>query len=62
MPVVLQSRTVAGLLVILVVACGFAAAGKLTPELADVLKWSFAIFSANRTVTNVAETRQVKPQ
>lgn len=60
MPAVLQSRTIIGLGAVLLIACVFAACGKLTAELADVLKWSFAIFAANRTVTNVAETRAPK--
>lgn len=57
---VLQSRTVAGLVIILVVSCVFAALGKLTPELADVLKFSFGAFVLNRTATNVAESRSPK--
>lgn len=57
MPVVLQSRTTIGLLIVLTVACVFALLGKLTPELADILKWAFGLFSLSRTVTNVAETR-----
>jgi hypothetical protein len=61
MPAVLQSRTTVGLLSVLLLACVFALLGKLTPELADILKFTFLTFAGSRTVTNVAETRVTKP-
>lgn len=56
----LQSRTVAGLVVVLAVGCVFAALGKLSAELTDLLKFSFGAFVLNRTATNVAESRTTK--
>lgn len=53
----LQSRTVAGLVIILAIGCVFEFLGKLTPELADLLKFAFGAFVLNRTATNVAESR-----
>lgn len=58
---VLQSRTLIGLIVTLSIGCAFAAAGKLTPELKDLLIFAYGAFAASRTVTNVAETRATVP-
>ena len=60
MPTVLSSRSLVGLLVTLVIGCVFALIDKLTPELKDLLLFAYGAFAASRTVTNVAETRQVK--
>jgi threonine/homoserine/homoserine lactone efflux protein len=54
----LQSKTVLGLITILVVACVMALLGKLTPELVDVIKWVGASYMAVRAVANHAEGKQ----
>lgn len=51
----LKSKTVIGLAVILLVACGMAFLGKLTPELVDVIKWVGTGYMAVRAVANNAE-------
>jgi hypothetical protein len=48
----------AGLAALLVVAVGMTLAGKLTPELADVLKWIGGSFLGMRAVANVAEAKR----
>lgn len=53
----LQSKTVAGLTVLLVVACTMALFDKLTPELADVLKWIGGTYFGVRTAANIFENR-----
>lgn len=53
----LNSKTVAGLTVILLVSCGMAFLGKLTPDLVEVIKWVGASFMAVRAVSNHAEGR-----
>lgn len=55
MPNHLQSKTMAGLAAILVIAVGAAVLGKLTPELVDVLKWTGGSFLGMRAVANYAE-------
>lgn len=55
MPNHLESKTMAGLAAILIIAVGCSIAGKLTPELADVLKWVGGSFLAMRAVVNHAE-------
>lgn len=55
MPVMLTSKTMAGLVGILAIAVGMSLLGKLTPELADVLKWVGGSFLAMRAVVNHAE-------
>lgn len=55
MPNHLQSKTMAGLAGILVIAVSMSLLGKLTPELADVLKWVGGSFLAMRAVVNHAE-------
>jgi hypothetical protein len=45
----------AGLAGIVVVAAAMALAGKLTPEMADILKWVGGSFLGMRAVANVAE-------
>lgn len=54
----LQSKTVLGLIGILGLASIMACAGKLTPELVDVIKWVGASFMAVRAVANHAEGKQ----
>lgn len=51
----LTSKTMAGLAGILAVAVMMSLLGKLTPELADVLKWVGGSFLAMRAVVNHAE-------
>ena len=51
----LQSKTVIGLVVLLVTAVGLAVAGKLTPEAVDVLKWVGTSYMSVRVAANVAE-------
>jgi threonine/homoserine/homoserine lactone efflux protein len=46
----------AGLAGIVVVAIGMALLGKLTPEMADILKWVGGSFLGMRAVANVAES------
>lgn len=55
MPNHLSSKTMAGLAGIVLIAVGMALAGKLTPELADILKWVGGSFLAMRAVVNHAE-------
>ena len=54
----LQSKTVAGLLSILVLASAMACIGKLTPELVDVIKWVGTAYMAVRGVANYTEGKQ----
>lgn len=56
MPNHLESKTMAGLAAILIVAVAAAVLGKLTPELVDVLKWVGGSFMGMRAVANVAES------
>lgn len=51
----LNSKTMAGLAGILVIAVVMSFLGKLTPELADVLKYVGSAFLAMRAVVNHAE-------
>lgn len=55
MPNHLESKTMAGLALIILVAVGCALVGKLTAEMVDVLKWVGSSFMAMRAVANVAE-------
>lgn len=55
MPKSLESKTIIGLLVLLGTAVGLVIAGKLTPEMVEVLKWVGAGFMTVRTAANVAE-------
>ncbi len=55
MPNHLSSKTMAGLAGILVIAVVMSLLGKLSPELADVLKWVGGSFLAMRAVVNHAE-------
>jgi threonine/homoserine/homoserine lactone efflux protein len=55
MPNHLQSKTVAGLTVLLAVVVGLAAVGKLTPEAVDAIKYIGASFMGVRMVANYAE-------
>jgi threonine/homoserine/homoserine lactone efflux protein len=50
-----KSKTILGLLVILIILVGLALYGKVTPEVADVLKWIGASFLGVRGVANAAE-------
>lgn len=52
----LQSKTVVGLTVILSVLVGLALLNKVTPEVADVLKWIGASYLGVRGVANAAES------
>lgn len=55
MPNHLGSKTMAGLAAILAIAVAMSLAGKLTAELADILKWVGGSFLAMRAVVNHAE-------
>lgn len=55
MPNHLQSKTMAGLAAILLIAVGAALLDKLTPQLVDVLKYVGGAFLGMRAVANVAE-------
>lgn len=55
MPNYLESKTMAGLAAILIIAVVMSLLGKLTPELSDVLKWVGGSFLAMRAVVNHAE-------
>jgi hypothetical protein len=57
----LQSKTVLGLLTLLALAVGLDLAGKLTPEMVDVLKYVGGFFFAVRGVANYAENMGPKP-
>lgn len=58
MPNHFYSKTMAGLAAILAVAVAMALLGKLTPELADVLKWVGGSFLGMRAVANYAEVKK----
>lgn len=58
MPNHFYSKTMAGLAAILAVAVVMALVGKLTPELADVLKYVGTGFLGMRAVTNYAEGKK----
>lgn len=55
MPNHFSSKTMAGLAGIILIAVAMSIAGKLTPELADILKWVGGSFLAMRAVVNHAE-------
>ncbi len=58
MPNHFYSKTMVGLAAILAVAVAMALLGKLTPELADVLKWVGGSFLGMRAVANYAEVKK----
>lgn len=60
MPNHFASKTMAGLGTILAVAVAMSIAGKLTPEMADVLKWVGGSFLGMRAVANYAELSNTK--
>lgn len=51
----LESKTVAGLTVLLIVIVVLAILGKLTPEAVEVLKWIGGTYMGVRAAANVAE-------
>lgn len=53
----LESKTVIGFLVLLVISCAMAFFGKLTPELVDILKWIGGGFMAVRATANYSENK-----
>jgi threonine/homoserine/homoserine lactone efflux protein len=53
----LNSKTILGLLVLLIVIVGLAILGKLTPEAVDALKWIGGTFMAVRVVANHSENK-----
>ena len=57
----LDSKTVLGLVTILVTASGLAIAGKLTPEMVDVLKWVGGSYMAVRAVANLPGNTPKEP-
>lgn len=54
---VIQSKTVLGLGILLLVIVGLALAGKLTPEAVDALKWIGGSYMAVRVVANHSENK-----
>lgn len=60
MPNHLNSKTMAGLAGIVGIAVVMSLVGKLTPELADILKWVGGSFLAMRAVVNHAELTSKK--
>lgn len=56
----LQSKTVFGLFAILGLAAGLAFAGKLTPEMVDVIKYIGGSYMAVRCVANYSEGKNGK--
>lgn len=57
----LQSKTVLGLLTILVIAVGLSLAGKLTADMVEVLKYVGGFYFGVRGVANYAENMGKKP-
>lgn len=53
----LQSKTVIGLIVMLALAVGLQLAGKLSPEMVDVIKYIGGFFFSVRTMANYAENK-----
>lgn len=62
MPNHLESKTMAGLALILLIAVVCAVMGKLTTEMVEVLRWVGSSFLAMRAVANVAENLGNKPK
>jgi len=56
MPNHLESKTMAGLALILLIAVVCAVLGKLSTEMVEVLKWVGSSFLGMRAVANVAES------
>lgn len=56
----MQSKTLLGLVVLLALAAGLALAGKLTPEMVDVIKWVGGAYMAVRATANYAENMSAK--
>jgi threonine/homoserine/homoserine lactone efflux protein len=56
MPNHLHSKTMAGLILILIIAVGCALLGKLNDQLVELLKWVGSSFLGMRAVANVAES------
>ncbi len=55
MRVALESKTMIGLIIILLIAVICAFMGKLTDQLVEVLKWVGSSFMAMRGIANIAE-------
>lgn len=55
MTTMVQSKTVAGLVIILTVTVGLALAGKLTAEVVEILKWCGSTYFGVRAAANIAE-------
>lgn len=51
----LESKTVVGLILILLVSCVMSSLGKLTPELVDIIKWIGVAYMGVRGVVNAGE-------
>lgn len=51
----LESKTIIGLLILLIIIVGLAMFGKLTPEAVDAIKWIGGTFMGVRAVANFAE-------
>lgn len=55
LPSVFKSKTVVGMLIVLIFATIMAFFGKLTPELVEVMQWVSAGFMSSRTAANIFE-------
>ncbi len=55
MPNHLESKTMAGLLLLVIIIVGLALAGKLSAEAVDALKWIGGTFMTVRLGANIAE-------
>ena len=53
----LQSKTLLGLLVILVIGVGLSLAGKLTADMVELLKYIGGFYFGVRTMANYAENK-----
>ncbi len=58
----LESKTVAGLTILLAVAVAMNLLGKLTPEMVEILKWLGASFMSVRVAANIGENLPKNPK
>lgn len=56
----IESKTVAGLLILLLAVMVLAFVGKLTSEAVDAIKWIGTAYMGVRSVANWAETKSIK--
>lgn len=58
----LESKTIFGLIFLVLVTAIFALIGKLTPEVVDIIKWIGSSFFIVRTAANITENVSNKPR